>query len=129
MMRSSALLLLLCSSLSLARDPFQPLAASVCQSQAAVPQGWRLQGIVGAASHFTAWLESPQGKSHRLSAHQPFPVPPWHVEQITARTLVLSATQSCPPQQITWILTGGFYERDDASAVAVPQSKSAAARQ
>ena len=124
-MRSSALLLLLCSSLSLARDPFQPLTASVCQSQAAMPQGWRLQGIVGAAPHFTAWLESPQGKSHRLRAQQPFPLPPWQIEQLTAHTVVLSAAQSCPPQQITWVIKGGFYETDDVTAVAEP----AAARQ
>ncbi len=126
-MRSSALLLLLCSTLALARDPFQPLAASLCQSLAAVPEGWRLQGIVGAAPHFMAWLESPQGKSHRLSAQQPFPLAPWQVEQLTAHTLVLSAARSCPPQQITWVIKGGFYETDDIAAVAVPES--AAARQ
>lgn len=117
-MRSSALVLLLCSSWALARDPFQPLAASQCQAPAAVPQGWRLQGIIGREPHFVAWLVSPQGKRQRLSAPTAFPVAPWQVTQLSAHTLVLSATQSCPPQHITWVIKGGFYEKDDAAAVA-----------
>lgn len=52
-MRSSALLLWLCSSLALARDPFQPLAATLCQTQVAAPEGWRLQGIL--ARRRTTW--------------------------------------------------------------------------
>ncbi|KNC12729.1 hypothetical protein AC790_12105 [Pantoea sp. RIT-PI-b] len=126
-MRSSALLLLLCSSLALARDPFQPLTERLCQAQVAAPQGWRLQGIIGAAPHYVAWLVSPQGKSHRLTEQTPFPLPPWQVVQLTAHTLVLNAAQSCSPQQITWVIKGGFYEMDDATDTAV--SERPAARQ
>ncbi|MEB5974063.1 HofP DNA utilization family protein [Pantoea dispersa] len=121
-MRSSALVFLLCSSWALARDPFQPLAASQCQAPAAVPQGWRLQGIVGRAPHFIAWLVSPQGQSQRLSAPGAFPVAPWQITQLNARSLVLSATQSCPPQQITWVIKGGFYEKDAAAVAGAEQS-------
>lgn len=126
-MRSSALLLLLCSSLALARDPFQPLAATLCQTQVAAPEGWRLQGIIGTAPHYVAWLVSPQGKSHRLDNQAPFPQPPWQVVQLTSRMLVLSAAQSCTPQQITWVIKGGFYEMDNVTDAAV--SEHAAARQ
>ena len=55
-MRSSAGVLLLCCSLALARDPFQPPSAGVCQQQVAAPDGWRLQGIVGSSTHYVAWL-------------------------------------------------------------------------
>lgn len=126
-MRSSGLLLLLCTSLALARDPFQPPTENLCQAPASAPEGWRLQGIVGVPPHYVAWLISPQGKSHRLIENQPFPLPPWRVQQLTAHTLVLSAVQRCPPQQITWVIKGGFYEMDDGTDVAVP--KRAAARQ
>lgn len=126
-MRSSALLLLLCSSLALARNPFEPLAETQCQAQVAAPTGWRLQGIIGAAPHYVAWLVSPQGKNHRLIDQAPFPLPPWQVVQLTAHTVVLSAAQSCQPQHITWVIKGGFYEMDDAIDVAVPEH--AAARQ
>jgi pilus assembly protein HofP len=117
---------LLCSSLALARDPFQPLAETLCQAQVAAPAGWRLQGIIGTAPHYVAWLVSPQGKSHRLNDQAPFPQPPWQVVQLTSRTLVLSAAQSCKPQQITWVIKGGFYEMDDVTDAAV--SEHAAAR-
>jgi hypothetical protein len=40
------------------------------------------------------------------------------------RPLVLSAPQSCPPQHITWVIKGGFYEKDDAAAVAGSQPTS-----
>ncbi|MRS21064.1 DUF2531 family protein [Enterobacteriaceae bacterium RIT692] len=125
-MRSSALLLLLCTSLALARDPFQPLAETLCQVQVAAPAGWRLQGIIGTAPHFVAWLVSPQGKSHRLNDQAYLPQSPWQVVQLTSRTLVLSAAQSCTPQQITWVIKGGFYEMDDVTDAAV--SEHAAAR-
>ncbi|MEA5105281.1 HofP DNA utilization family protein [Pantoea sp. S18] len=125
-MRSSALLLLLCSSLALARDPFQPLAETLCQAQVAAPEGWRLQGIIGTATHYVAWLVSPQGKSHRLNDQASLPQSPWQVVQLTSRTLVLSAAQSCKPQQITWVIKGGFYEMDDVTDAAV--SEHAAAR-
>jgi pilus assembly protein HofP len=120
-MRSSALLLLLCSSLALARDPFQPLAETLCQAQVAAPEGWRLQGIIGTATHYVAWLVSPQGKSHRLNDQAPLPQSPWQVVQLTSRTLVLSAAQSCKPQQITWVIKGGFYEMDDVTDAAVSE--------
>ena len=125
-MRSSALLLLLCSSLALARDPFQPLTETLCQAQVAAPAGWRLQGIIGTATHYVAWLVSPQGKSHRLNDQASLPQSPWQVVQLTSRTLVLSAAQSCKPQQITWVIKGGFYEMDDVTDAAV--SEHAAAR-
>ncbi|MGK3112573.1 HofP DNA utilization family protein [Candidatus Pantoea formicae] len=120
-MRSSAWLLLLCSSLALARDPFQPLAEGVCQPQVAAPDGWRLQGIVGSSMHYVAWLVSPQGKSHRLTSLAMLPHSPWQVAELTARSLILRATQSCPPQQITWVIKGGFYEKDDTHLLPVSQ--------
>ena len=124
-MRSSVLLLLLWSSWTLARDPFQPLAESLCLAQVAAPQGWRLQGIVGKPAHYVAWLISPQGKSHRLETQSAFPLAPWQVEQLTARTLVLSAANSCSPQHITWVIKGGFYEKDDSAAVAGAEQSAA----
>lgn len=126
-MRSSALLLLMCSCLALARDPFQPLAETLCQAQIAAPEGWRLQGIIGTAPRFVAWLVSPQGKSHRLIDQAALPQQPWQVEQLSAHRLVLSAVQSCSPQRITWVIKGGFYEMDDNSDADVPEH--AAARQ
>lgn len=126
-MRSSALLLVLWSSWVVARDPFQPLTESLCQAQVVTPQGWRLQGILGKPTHFVAWLVSPQGKSHRLSAHSAFPVAPWQVAQVSAHELVLHAPHSCPPQQITWVIKGGFYEMDDT--VAGPAAERAPAGQ
>ncbi|XXN63037.1 HofP DNA utilization family protein [Enterobacter ludwigii] len=126
-MRSNTLLLLLCSSLAFARDPFQPLAETRCQAQVAAPEGWRLQGIIGTAPRFVAWLVSPQGKSYQLLDQTPFPQPPWQVVKLTSRTLVLNAVQSCTPQQITWVIKGGFYEMDDVTAPAL--SEHAAKRQ
>jgi pilus assembly protein HofP len=120
-MRSNVLLLLLCSTFALARDPFQPQAETRCQTQVAAPEGWRLQGIIGVTPHYVAWLISPKGKSYRLIDQAPFPQPPWQVVQLTARSVVLSAAQSCSPQLITWIIKGGFYEMDDVTDAAVAE--------
>lgn len=120
-MRSSAWLLWLCSSLVWARDPFQPVVESLCQQHVAIPEGWRLQGIVGSPLRYVAWLVSPQGKSHRLTLNATLPHSSWQITELTARSLILSALQSCPPQHMTWIIKGGFYEMDGPHVKPVPE--------
>ncbi len=124
-MRISVGLLLLCSSLALARDPFQPLTEELCLPRAAEPDGWRLQGIVGTSQRYVAWLVSPQGKSHRLTTQATLPHTAWQVTELTARSLTLRAVQRCPPQQITWVIKGGFYEMDGPDIMADPERATA----
>jgi pilus assembly protein HofP len=116
-MRHSAWLLVLWSGFTLARDPFQPLAEVQCQMQAAEPDGWRLQGIIGTPTRYVAWLRSPEGKNHRLGPSARLPRSSWQVAALTANSMTLHVAQSCPPQQIIWSIKGGYYEMDDTTAV------------
>ncbi|PJZ05290.1 DUF2531 domain-containing protein [Pantoea rodasii] len=123
-MRSRAWLLLLYSGIALARDPFQPLSEVRCHSQVAKPDGWRLQGIIGTSTHSVAWLVSPHGKSHRLTAQETLPQTDWHIAELTSNRLLLRAAQSCSPQQITWLIKGGYYEMDGPNVVSQSESVS-----
>ncbi|MSE19593.1 DUF2531 domain-containing protein, partial [Pantoea agglomerans] len=53
-MRHSLLILLLCCGGVLARDPFRPVAGSVCEASVEPLTGWCLQGIIGREAHFHA---------------------------------------------------------------------------
>ncbi|AIX49580.1 MULTISPECIES: HofP DNA utilization family protein [Pantoea] len=129
-MRSSALLcLLLWVGAVAARNPFVPLTTRACEPPAATPQNWRLQGVAGRAPHFVAWVISPEGKSYRLEPSIPFPVYPWQVAGITARTLTLTAPRRCVKQQIVWVIKGGFYETDRDAAGAYVKHPAAGADQ
>ena len=53
------------------RDPFQPLASSLCVTPIALT-GWRLQGVLGRAPALRAWLVSPRAPSLRSPRRPPF---------------------------------------------------------
>jgi len=115
-MRHSLLILLLCCSGVLARDPFRPVAGSVCVAATEPLTGWRLQGIIGREAHFHAWLLSPQGESVIARTGKPFPVSPWQLAAITRRSMTLAVPGSCTAQQTAFYLKGRSYEKDSYSA-------------
>ena len=86
-MRHSLLILLLCCSGVLARDPFRPVAGSVCEASVEPLTDWRLQGIIGREAHFHAWLLTPQGE--RYGPHR---------QAISIRTLATGGYD--PPQPL-----------------------------
>lgn len=116
-MRHSLLILLLCCGGVLARDPFRPVAGSVCEGAVEPLTGWRLQGIIGRNAQFHAWLLTPQGQSLTARTGQPFPLAPWQLTAITRRSITLAVTNSCNAQQTGFYLKGRLYEKDrDAAA-------------
>lgn len=111
-MRHSLLILLLCGSVVLARDPFRPLPASLCKRAAAPLAGWRLLGIVGRESHFRAWLMTPQGESVMARRDRPFPFAPWQPAAISRRSITFVVPDSCEAQQTRFDFTGGSHDKD-----------------
>lgn len=104
------LILILCCSGVLARDPFQPLAGAACQPAAEPLTGWRLQGIVGQGSRFYAWLLTPQGQVRTIRAGQPFALTPWQLIAIDRRSLTLAIKNSCSAQRHSFYLIGSPHE-------------------
>ncbi|WP_442798016.1 HofP DNA utilization family protein [Pantoea vagans] len=117
-MRRSLLILVLCCGGVLARDPFRPVAGSVCEALVESLTGWRLQGIIGREMHFHAWLLNPQGESVAVRTGKPFPLSPWQLADMTRRSLSLAVPNSCTAQQTSFYLKGRSYEKDSHSAAA-----------
>lgn len=117
-MRHSLLILLLCCGGVLARDPFRPVAGSICEALVEPLTGWRLQGIIGREMHFHAWLVNPQGESVAVRTGKPFPLSPWQLAEMTHRNLSLAVPNSCTAQQTSFYLKGRSYEKDSYSAAA-----------
>jgi len=117
-MRHNLLILLLCFGGVLARDPFRPVAGSVCEAPAEPLTGWRLQGIIGRKTHFHAWLLNPQGESVAVRTGKPFPLPPWQLADMTRRSISLTVSNSCTAQQASFYLKGRSHEKDSHSAAA-----------
>lgn len=117
-MRHSLLILLLCCGSVLARDPFRPVAGSVCEASVEPLTGWRLQGIIGREAHFHAWLLTPQGESITARTGKPFPFAPWQLADMTRRSLTLAVANSCNAQQTEFYLKGRSHDKDNHSAAA-----------
>ncbi|PEI04599.1 hypothetical protein CRM79_15945 [Pantoea agglomerans] len=117
-MRHSLLILLLCCGGVLARDPFRPVAGSICETLVEPLTGWRLQGIIGREMHFHAWLLNPQGESVAVRTGKPFPLTPWQLADMTRRSLSLAVPNSCTAQQNSFYLKGRSHEKDSDSAAA-----------
>lgn len=117
-MRHRLLILLLCCGGVLARDPFRPVAGSICEALVEPLTGWRLQGIIGREMHFHAWLLNPQGESVAVRTGKPFPLPPWQLADMTRRSLSLAVPNSCTAQQTSFYLKGRSHEKDNYSAAA-----------
>ncbi|MGK3142428.1 HofP DNA utilization family protein [Pantoea sp. C2G6] len=115
-MRHSLLILLLCCGGVVARDPFRPVAQSLCLAPVEPLAGWRLQGIIGREAHFTAWLLTPTGESVTARSGEPFPLSPWQLVAVTRRTLTLVVEKSCTAQRITFHLKGRSDDKDSYSA-------------
>lgn len=112
-MHRSLLLLLLCCSSVLARDPFQPVLGAACVQPIEPLAGWRLQGIIGRDNHFQAWLLAPQGKAVKVHTGDPFPLVPWRVKTLTRHSVSLSVENSCSMQTISFQLKGRARDKDD----------------
>lgn len=117
-MRHSLLILLLYCGGVLARDPFRPVAGSVCEASVESLTGWRLQGIIGREAHFHAWLLIPQGESITARTGKPFPFAPWQLADMTRRSLTLAVPNSCNAQQAVFYLKGRSHDKDNHSAAA-----------
>ena len=117
-MRHSLLILLLCCGGVLARDPFRPVAGSVCEASVEPLTGWRLQGIIGREAHFHAWLLTPQGEIITARTGKPFPFAPWLLSEMTRRNLTLAVPNSCNAQQAVFYLKGRSHDKDNHSAAA-----------
>lgn len=117
-MRHSLLILLLCCSGVLARDPFRPVAGSVCEASVEPLTDWRLQGIIGREAHFHAWLLTPQGESVTARTGKPFPFAPWQLADMTRRSLTLAVPNSCNAQLAVFYLKGRSHDKDNHSAAA-----------
>ena len=117
-MRHSLLILLLCCGGVLARDPFRPVAGSVCEASVEPLTGWRLQGIIGREAHFHAWLLTPQGESVTARTGKPFPFAPWQLAEMTRRSLTLAVPNSCNAQQAVFYLKGRSHDKDNHFAAA-----------
>ena len=115
-MRHSLLILLLCCGGVLARDPFRPVAGSVCEASVEPLTGWRLQGIIGREAHFHAWLLTPQGESITARTGKPFPFAPWQLADMTRRSLTLAVPNSCNAQLAVFYLKGRSHDKDNHSA-------------
>ncbi|WHQ75779.1 DUF2531 domain-containing protein [Pantoea sp. Lij88] len=115
-MRHSLLILLLCCGGVLARDPFRPVAGSVCEALVEPLKGWRLQGIIGREAHFHAWLLSPQGESVIARTGKPFPVSPWQPADMTRRSITFAVPDSCTAQQTAFYLKGRSHDKDSHPA-------------
>lgn len=115
-MRHSLLILLLCCGGVLARDPFRPVAGSVCEASVEPLTDWRLQGIIGREAHFHAWLLTPQGESVTARTGKPFPFAPWQLADMTRRSLTLAVPNSCNAQQAVFYLKGRSHDKDNHSA-------------
>lgn len=114
-MRHSLLILLLCCGGVLARDPFRPVAGSVCEASVEPLTDWRLQGIIGREAHFHAWLLTPQGESVTARTGKPFPFAPWQLADMTRRSLTLAVPNSCNAQQAVFYLKGRSHDKDNHS--------------
>ncbi|MDF2044084.1 MULTISPECIES: HofP DNA utilization family protein [unclassified Pantoea] len=115
-MRHSLLILLVCCSSVVARDPFRPVAGSVCEASVEPLTGWRLQGIIGREAHFHAWLIGPKKEIVIARIGKPFPVAPWQLTDMTRRSITLAVQNSCTAQQTTFYLKGRSYGLDSHSA-------------
>jgi len=115
-MRHSLLILLLCCGGVLARDPFRPVAGSVCEALVEPLKGWRLQGIIGREAHFHAWLLSPQGESVIARIGKPFPISPWQPADMTRRSITFAVPDSCTAQQTAFYLKGRSHDKDSHPA-------------
>lgn len=115
-MRHSLLILLLCCGGLLARDPFRPVAGSVCEASVEPLTDWRLQGIIGREAHFHAWLLTPQGESVTARTGKPFPFAPWQLADMTRRSLTLAVPNSCNAQLAVFYLKGRSHDKDNHSA-------------
>lgn len=101
------------------RDPFQPLASSLCPTPPEALDGWRLVGVLGREPDWRGWLRSPQARLYALSAAQPLPLAGWRLRAITRRTLTLTAGEGCLPHTFTLSLQGSTYAQDGTSAAGV----------
>ncbi len=117
-MRHSLLILLLCCGGVLARDPFRPVAGSVCEASVEPLIGWRLQGIIGREARFHGWLLTPQGESVTARTGKPFPFAPWQLADMTRHSLTLAVPNSCNAQQTAFYLKGRSHDKDSYSAAA-----------
>ncbi|WP_410009295.1 DUF2531 domain-containing protein [Pantoea agglomerans] len=117
-MRHSLLILLLCCGGLLARDPFRPVAGSVCEASVEPLTDWRLQGIIGREARFHAWLLTPQGESVTARTGKPFPFAPWQLADMTRRSLTLAVPNSCNAQLAVFYLKGRSHDKDNHSAAA-----------
>ena len=101
------------------RDPFQPLASSLCVAPTALT-GWRLQGVLGRAAALRAWLVSPQGTIVKIAPADPLPLSGWRVSAIAPRSLTLTTGSGCSPQMITFSLKGSAYAQDNPLSAGEP---------
>lgn len=115
-MRHSLLILLLCCGGALARDPFRPVAGSVCKALVAPLTGWRLQGIIGREARFHAWLLTPQGESVTVRTGKPFSLASWQLADMTRRSVTLAVPDSCTAQQTAFYLKGRSHDKDSHPA-------------
>jgi len=101
------------------RDPFQPLASSLCVTPTAL-SGWRLQGVLGRAPALRAWLVSPQGTTVKIAPAASLPLSGWRLSAIAPRSLTLTTGSGCSPQMITLSLKGSAYAQDDTFSAGEP---------
>lgn len=104
------------------RDPFQPVASSLCDAPPEALTGWRLQGVLGREPALRAWLVSPQNAILKIAPAEPVALPGWQLSAIARRSLTLKTRSGCLPQITTFSLKGSAYAQDGPLSAGVQLS-------
>lgn len=113
-MKTNALLSILLASSVWARDPFLATHVERCSAKILPPDAWQLQGVIGSAGRFEAWLLLSSGKRLHIRQDERLPDTTWQVAHIDLQHVLLKETTACHPQ-IDLILKGKNHVKKNRS--------------
>ncbi len=104
------LVLMLLSSMAIARDPFFPME-NACSSHAAIPDDWHLLGVLGREGEWASRWRSPAGRGITLSVQAYLGESLWQIHTMDLNGVLISRTLACKPAHYHYALKKG---RSDA---------------
>lgn len=104
-MRASAVLLILLTGTAWGRDPFSPVPSEQCSTRASPLPGVTIQGVIGRAGHYEAWLVLSAGKRQRVRVNDRLIGTEWQVTHIDLQRVSLADASACH-SQLTLVLKG-----------------------
>lgn len=113
-MKANLLLFMLLTGDAWARDPFLPAPDARCPAGELLAPPWQLQGVIGRAGHFEAWLLHSAGSRQRIRPDDRLAGTSWQATHIDLKRVSLVDTGTCQ-SRFELVLKGEHHVKENRS--------------